>query len=80
MKQELQSPAPWINSRYNPRVEWPEPKPDTEETDWLLDEVARLSDQADTALTAALFFGGLLVMILMVGYIMWVNGLLLIMH
>ena len=80
MKQELQSPAPWINSRYSPRVEWPEPKPDTEETDWLLDEVTRLSDQVDTALSVALFLGGLLLMILMVEYIMWVNGLLLIMH
>lgn len=80
MKQELPSPAPWINSRYNPRVGWSEPEPDAAEDDWLLDEVTRLSDQADTALTAALFLGGLLLMILLVGYIMWVNGLLLIMH
>lgn len=82
MKQELPSPAPWINSRYNPRVGWPEPEPepDMAEDDWLLDEVTRLSDQADTALTAALLLGGLLLMILLVGYIMWVNGLLLIMH
>ena len=84
MKRELPSPAPWINSRYNPRVEWPEPEPEPEpdmtEDDWLLDEVTRLSDQADTILTAALFFGSLLILVFLVGFIMWVNGLLLIMH
>lgn len=82
MKQELPSPAPWINSRYNPRVGWPEPEPepDMAEDDWLLDEVTRLSDQADTALTAALFFGSLLILVFLVELTMWAGGLLLIMH
>ena len=80
MKQELQSPAPWINSRHHIGVKPPTSKPDTAEDDWLLDEVPRLSDQADTALTAALFFGSLLAVVFLVGFIMWINGLLLIMH
>lgn len=80
MKPELQSPAPWINSRHPIGVKPPKSKPDMAEDDWLLDEVTRLSDQVDTALFVTLFLGGLLLMILMVGYIMWVNGLLLIMH
>lgn len=80
MKQELQNPAPWINSRYNPGVEQPESERDPEGQDGLLDDIMRLESQVDTALSVALFLGGLLLIILMVEYIMWVNGLLLIMH
>lgn len=72
MKQELQTPAPWINSRHNPE---PEQSPDNQD-DWLLEDIMRLESQADTAISIAMFLGGLLVMILMVGYIMWVNNLI----
>lgn len=74
MKQELQTPAPWINSRHNPEPE-PEQSPDNQD-DWLLEDIMRLESQADTAISIAMFLGGLLVMILMVGYIMWVNNLI----
>lgn len=74
MKQDLQTPAPWINSRHNPEPE-PEQSPDNQD-DWLLDDIMRLESQADTAISIAMFLGGLLVMILMVGYIMWVNNLI----
>jgi hypothetical protein len=74
MKQELQTPAPWINSRHNPELE-PEQSPDNQD-DWLLEDIMRLESQADTAISIAMFLGGLLVMILMVGYIMWVNNLI----
>ena len=78
MRQELPEPRPWINSRHNPEPEV-EQSPANQD-DWLLEDIMRLESQANTAISIALFFGGLLVMILMVGYIMWVNGLLLIMH
>lgn len=74
MKQDLQTPAPWINSRHNPEPE-PEQSPDNQD-DWLLEDIMRLESQADTAISIAMFLGGLLVMILMVGYIMWVNNLI----
>ena len=74
MKTELQTPAPWINSRQNPEPEL-EQSPDNQ-GDWLLEDIMRLESQADTAISIAMFLGGLLVMILMVGYIMWVNNLI----
>lgn len=80
VKPELQSPAPWINSRHHIGVKPPKSKPDTAEDDWLLDEVARLSDQANTALTVAMVTTSLLILAVLVGFIMWAGGLLLIMH
>lgn len=74
MKAELQEPRPWINSRHNPEPE-PEQVPDNQD-DWLLEDIMRLESQADTAMSVAMFLGGLLVMILMVAYIMWVNNLI----
>lgn len=74
MKQELQTPAPWINSRHNP-----EPKVEqspANQDDWLLEDIMRLESQADTAMSVAMFLGGLLIMILIVAYIMWVNNLI----
>ena len=76
MKQQLQNPAPWINSRHNPeqyREQYTEPEID----DGAWDEILRLQNQADTAMSAAMFLGGLLVMILMVAYIMWTNHLII---
>lgn len=75
MKQQLQNPAPWINSRHNPeqyREQYTEPEID----DGAWDEILRLQNQADTAMSVAMFLGGLLVMILMVAYIMVVNHLI----
>lgn len=74
MKQDLQTPAPWINYRHNPEPE-PEQVPDNQD-DWLMEDIMRLESQADTAMSIAMFLGGLLVMIIMVGYIMWVNNLI----
>lgn len=74
MKAELQEPRPWINSRHNPEPEL-EQSPDNQ-GDWLLEDIMRLESQADTAISIAMFLGGLLVMILMVAYIMWVNNLI----
>ncbi len=74
MKEQLQTPAPWINSRHNPEPEV-EQSPDNQD-DWLLEDIMRLENQADTAMSVAMFLGGLLIMILMVAYIMWVNNLI----
>ncbi len=75
-QQQLQNPAPWINSRHNPeqyREQYTEPEID----DGAWDEILRLQNQADTAMSVAMFLGGLLVMILMVAYIMWTNHLII---
>lgn len=72
MKQQLQNPAPWINSRHNPE-QYTEP----EINDDAWDEIIRLQNQADTAMSVAMFLGGLLIMILMVAYIMWTNYLII---
>ena len=74
MKEQLQTPAPWINSRHNPESEV-EQSPANQD-DWLLEDIMRLESQADTAMSVAMFLGGLLIMILMVAYIMWVNNLI----
>lgn len=74
MKQDLQTPAPWINSRHNPEPE-PEQVPDNQD-DWLMEDIMRLESQADTAMSIAMFMGGIIVMTFMIAYIMFVNGLI----
>lgn len=76
MKQQLQNPAPWINSRYNPE-QYTEQYTEPEIDDDTWDETIRLQNQADTAMSIAMFLGGLLIMILMVAYIMWTNHLII---
>lgn len=74
MKQhDLPQPEPWINSRHRPEEQKPI-EPDISERAW--QEVVSLQDEADTAIAGCLFLGGMLVMILLVGYIMWVNNLI----
>lgn len=76
MKEQLQTPAPWINSRHNPEQytgQYTEPEID----DGAWDEIIRLQNQVDTAMSIAMFLGGLLIMILMVAYIMWTNHLII---
>lgn len=73
MKQELQTPAPWINSRHRPEEQKPI-EPEISERAW--QEIISLQDEADTAMAGCLFLGGMLVMILMVLYIMVVNHLM----
>ena len=73
MKTKLQEPRPWINSRHRPDVHKPI-EPDISERAW--QEVVSLQDEAETAIAGCLFLGGVLVMILLVGYIMWVNNLI----
>lgn len=70
---DLPQPEPWINSRHRPDVHKPI-EPDISERAW--QEVVSLQDEADTAIAGCLFLGGMLVMILLVGYIMWVNNLI----
>lgn len=73
MKTELQEPRPWINSRHQAHVD-EEIQTNISERAW--QEVVSLQDEADTAIVGCLFLGGMLVMILLVGYIMWVNNLI----
>ena len=73
MKTELQEPRPWINSRHQAHVD-EEIQTDISERAW--QEIVSLQDEADTAIAGCLFLGGMLVMILLVGYIMWVNNLI----
>ncbi|WP_288201582.1 hypothetical protein [uncultured Megasphaera sp.] len=73
MKTELQEPRPWINSRHQAHVD-EEIQTNISERAW--QEVVSLQDEADTAIAGCLFLGGMLVMILLVGYIMWVNNLI----
>lgn len=76
MKQQLQNPAPWINSRHNPE-QYTGQYTDPEIDDDTWDEIIRLQNQADTAMSIAMFLGGLLIMSLMVAYIMWTNHLII---
>ena len=73
MKTELQEPRPWINSRHQAHVD-EEIQTNISERAW--QEVVSLQDEADTAIAGCLFLGGMIVMILLVGYIMWVNNLI----
>ena len=73
MNTELQEPRPWINSRHQAHVD-EEIQTNISERAW--QEVVSLQDEADTAIAGCLFLGGMLVMILLVGYIMWVNNLI----
>lgn len=76
MKQQLQNPAPWINSRHNPEQYTGQyTEPEIDDDTW--DEIIQLQNQADTAMSIAMFLGGLLIMILMVAYIMWTNHLII---
>lgn len=76
MKQQLQNPAPWINSRHNPESYAEHPMdPEIDDDTW--DEIIRLQNQVATAMSVAMFLGGLLIMILMVAYIMWTNYLII---
>lgn len=75
MKAELQEPRPWINSRHKPESYAEHPMdPEIDDDTW--DEIIRLQNQADTAMSIAMFLGGLLIMILMIAYIMFVNNLI----
>ena len=71
---ELQNIQPWINSRHRPEME--PYKSYTRQINWLLDETFRVQNQLDTAISVAMVLGGMLVMILLVGYIMWANNLI----
>lgn len=76
MKEQLQTPAPWINSRHNPESYAEHPMdPEIDDDTW--DEIIRLQNQVDTAMSIAMFLAGLLIMILMVTYIMWTNHLII---
>lgn len=76
MDKKLQSPAAWINSRHHPEQHTEQyTEPEINDDAW--DEIYRLQNQADTAMSIAFFLGGLLVMVLMVAYIMWTNHLII---
>ena len=66
MKQQLQNPEQYTDQYTEPEID-----------DGAWDEILRLQNQADTAMSVAMFLGGLLVMILMVAYIMWTNHLII---
>lgn len=68
---ELQSIEPWINSRHNVQQD-----DSGEISDAVWDEIISLQDDADTALAACLFLGGMLLMMVMVAYIAIVNHLI----
>lgn len=71
---ELQTPASWINSRHKP-AEKQEYEPAISQEAW--DEIISRQNDADTAMAGCLFLGGMLIMILMVLYIMFVNHLII---
>jgi hypothetical protein len=76
MKQhELQTPADWINSHHHPEQQRAEPDPEIDQDIW--EDIISLQNQADTAISIAMFLGGILIMVLLVAYIMWVNGLII---
>lgn len=70
MKHELQSIEPWINSRHNVQPD------DNEISDAVWDEIISLQSDADNAMMACLFLGGMLLMLVMVEYIAIVNHLI----
>lgn len=70
MKHELQSIEPWINSRHNVQQD------DNEISDAVRDEIISLQSDADNAMMACLFLGGMLLMLVMVAYIAIVNHLI----
>lgn len=66
---ELQNIQPWINSRHNVQQ-------DEEISDAVWDEILSLQSDADNAMMACLFLGGMLLMLVMVAYIAIVNHLI----
>lgn len=60
----------WINSRHNVQQD------DNEISDAVRDEIISLQSDADNAMMACLFLGGMLLMLAMVAYIAIVNHLI----
>lgn len=77
MKQQLQNPAPWINSRYEKAQETEHTEETlTSEEARLSNEIIRLESQADELRMIMALLGGLLAVVGFTIWVLWDAGLI----